>query len=258
MRHLLVVAEDERANGAKTMDAPSAPPVDSGSPGSLRSPRRQRPRVGLRVAVGRLPSSVRIVLGLGLALAVAACAGDSAVSAGLPGVPSGRIVFATEGDGVSGRLEIASIRADGSGIRRLTRHDPTGHEARWTRAGTIAFSSWGVAGSANWTIRADGSGARRLAPGSLSPSGRVAARFEGSGVVVVTASGRRLAHVRLGLDPWDMYEQLLVWSHDDRYLALSILRETDSGLIERLMIVSTRPRARVVFASRWADDWTGG
>jgi len=98
---------------------------------------------------------------------------------GAAGSAEERLVFATGGDGISGRLEIATVNADGSGFARVTRHDPSGYQPRWTRDGrsiVVTTEDAVTEFGAQWTMRPNGTHFRLLPDGVASPSGRLVAR----------------------------------------------------------------------------------
>jgi Tol biopolymer transport system component len=187
---------------------------------------------------------------------------------GATGDVPGKLVLATGGDGFSGRLEIATVNANGTGFVRLTRHDPSGFAPRWTTDGrSIVFStSDRITGfGADWRMRSDGTHSRLLPAGWVSPSGRLVARRLGRGIEIVNAAGRRLRMLPLRLGEEDFYDGGLVWSGDERYIATSIGSETNEGDFVRSVVLRTdgRTRARLIgprrddsffYASSWSPD----
>ncbi len=146
----------------------------------------------------------------------------------------GRLFFAmTE----FGRSEIASDRPDGKGFRRLTRSEPGASFAQWMDDGTIVFWSENDSSSGWWRLRG---GRLESLPGreydALSPSGRFAARVTHFGLRIVNGSGRSLRSFRF-LSQSDFVDGSLLWSLDERYVALAVVTESKCCLYERIIVV---------------------
>lgn len=180
-------------------------------------------------------------------LAVGALASSSATTRPL--------VFATNGDGVSGTLELATVRPDGSRFRKLARYDPPAFSPRWTTDGkSIVFYSDDrfTDRDATWRMRSDGS-ARELLPGGEweppSPSGELV-EIDGR---IVDVKGRTLRTLRFGglLTACGIVSPPL-WSPDGRYLALNMCTETQRLDYGWVLVVPTDGRgvARAVTPRR--------
>ena len=79
--------------------------------------------------------------------------------------PTGRLLFSTTVDDVSGRLVIATINPDRSGYEQLTHQVPSGYAPRWTSDGrSIVYVTYNTftEASAWWRMRANGTSPRRL------------------------------------------------------------------------------------------------
>jgi Tol biopolymer transport system component len=211
------------------------------------------------LALALLGSWIAVVLLTGAARATAAT--------------SDRLVFVTAGEEVYGRLEIASINSDGTGFRRLTRHDPSGFAPRWTSDGRgIVFLTFDDFSDlyGQWSVSADGKRFHHLPAGAVSPSGRWIAQPSRRGVDILTPTGRRVRRLTLplgrgdfqGLDPtWS------TWSHDERTLAATVATENADGEVisARVFVLATdgsappralRPRRTGQFevALSWSPD----
>jgi Tol biopolymer transport system component len=162
---------------------------------------------------------------------------------------SGRLLFATAGDGVTGRLEIASVNPDGRGFSRITRHDPSGYSPRWTRDGrAIVFTTYDQVTDtgAHWRMRPDGSGFKRLSAdeySAASPTGRLVAEFGRRGIKILKAGGRTVRTLRLRLGEGDLYDGQIVWSQDERLIAVSVATEADDGEYVRTFVLRVDGRA---------------
>jgi Tol biopolymer transport system component len=158
---------------------------------------------------------------LGSALLLAGAAGAS------PGA-TGTLLFATGGDGVSDKLELASINADGSGFRKLTHLAAPGFGPRWSRDGRrIIFVTEDTftENVANWRMRLDGGGRQRL-PGEAwdvpSPNGNLVQIYDR----IVDAKGKLVRRIRPGLRRDDFYGGPPQWSPDGRYITINVATET--------------------------------
>lgn len=183
----------------------------------------------------------------------------------------GRLIFATGGDGVTGRLEIASVKPDGRGFTRITRHDPSGFSPRWTRDGRgIVFTTYDrvMDTGAHWRMRPDGSGFKRLSADEYaapSPSGRLVAEAGLRGIKILTASGRTIRTLRLRLREADLYDGRIVWSRDERLIAVSVATETDDAAYVRTFVlqvdghagaraISPRIEGRFEYGLSWSPN----
>lgn len=154
-----------------------------------------------------------------------------------------------------GTLELAVVRPDGTGFRRVTRHDGGPVDApRWTSDGTriVFYASDEFNGfDYTWRIRADGA-RRELLPGDEwnppSPSGGLVHFWDR----LYDVKGRRVRTLRLvPVTADDIYAAPPVWSPDGRYLVLNMYTETQKELYTWLMVVPTDGRmARVVTPRR--------
>ena len=184
-------------------------------------------------------------------LAVGALASSSATTRPL--------VFATNGDGVSGTFELATVQPDGSRFRKLTRYDPPAFSPRWTTDGkSIVFYSDDpfTDRDATWRMRPDGS-ARQLLPGGEwyppSPSGELVE----IGGRIVDAKGTTLRTLRFGgLYPACGRTGPSLWSPDGRWLALNMCTETRREDYSWVLVVPTDGRgvARAVTPRRNGHD----
>ena len=202
------------------------------------------------------------------------CAGllltlSAAGASGAPGGAPGRLVFATSGDGVSGRLEIAAVRPDGRALLRITQHAPSGRDPRWTADGRgIVFETWDALTSsgAYFRMRPDGTGASRL-PGDPdsdwppSPSGRLAAAATRRGIAILSAAGRTVRTLRLRLGVAEDFDGPLAWSPDERRIAVNVWNE-DAGTVRVFVLRvdgKAPPRAltpKVVGRTEYALSWS--
>ncbi len=193
----------------------------------------------------------------------------AAVAGATTPLSEGKLVFTTNGDGVSDRLEIGVANPDGSGFMKLTHHSITGSGAVWTSDGRAVIFGVGdsfTGRSAYWRMRPNGTGFLRLpaeAGDAVSPSGRVVARFSASGIELVNMRGRRMRRIPLPLGRNDGYDAAPLWSPDGRWLALTIGTETDSSEYDRVLVVALRRRTPPHFLSRRrrnrfesADAWS--
>ena len=184
--------------------------------------------------------------------------------------PAQPLLFATNGDGLHGTLELATITPDGTGFRKLTRHDGPARafDPRWTTDGeSIVFNAYDEFTDLDttWRMRPDGSGLRLL-PGDKwyppSPSGESVHVWDR----IVDVNGKTIRTLRLvRLGPDDLGGSPPLWSPDGRYLALNMYTETQRELYTWIMVVPTdgRGRARVVtprrdghyaHAASWSPD----
>ena len=203
---------------------------------------------------------------LGAGLLLTFCA---ASASGAPGGGPGRLVFATSGDGVSGRLEIAAVRPDGRGMTRLTRHTPSGAAPRWTRDGRrIMFVTWDSLTDRGgyWQMRSDGTKASQL-PGDPnvnwppSPSGRLAAVAGRRGIAIVTATGRRIRTLPFRLRATEFFDGPLAWTGDERRIAVNVVDE-DAGTMRVFVLRvdgkapprALTPKDRYEYALSWSPD----
>jgi Tol biopolymer transport system component len=182
---------------------------------SLIVPTRMR---GARQLLSRRPLFVSALV-VALVLATGAAA-DS------PALGGGTLVFATGGDGVSNRLEIASVNADGSGFRKLTHVAAPGFAPRWSTDGRrIIFLTEDTytREEANWRMRADGSRRERL-PGYAwdvpSPSGDLVYTYNR----ILDAKGKVVRRLRPGLRRGEYYTEAPLWSPNGRYVVLNAAR----------------------------------
>jgi Tol biopolymer transport system component len=177
-------------------------------------------------------------------LAIAA-AGVVTSAAAAPGAAPGKLVFATAGDETD-RLEIASVRPDGTGMKKLTQNAVAGFSPRWV-AGGRKLLFWTVDSFTErghrWSMQPDGRKTRKRPLGTYSPSGRQLAQLTNRGVTILAASGRRLRHLRLRLREADFFNVGPLWSPDERYIALSIASETSRTDYERVFVARADRRA---------------
>jgi TolB protein len=177
-----------------------------------------------------------------------------AAAHGAAGAAAGRLVFVTAGDGVSGRLEIASVIPDGTGSTRVTRLEPSGYHPRWTSDGKrLVFGTYDSFSEdgASWSMPAGGGAAVRL-PGSAyaapSPDGTLVADLGDTGLVLLARNGTRVRLLQLPLAADDMYDGPIVWSPDGRRVAVSVVRETEDADYVRVFVAPAdgRTPARAV------------
>jgi len=105
----------------------------------------------------------------GAALAAAVLLPGTAADAAAPAGPTGRIAFSvdTRDDGACCRLNLATMRADGSALHLLTHVGPDvfAQHPAWSPSGASLAYDLGPSGPGStqiWTVGADGSGAHRL------------------------------------------------------------------------------------------------
>ena len=212
----------------------------------------------------------RSIVCLGLAsTAVLLPHADARARAAAGAQPSGRLLFATSGDGVSGRLEIATVAPTGGDPVRVTRLKPSGFSPRWTPNGrSIVFATYDsmTDNGAYWRMRSGGTRLERL-PGDLyaapSPSGRLVAELGSRGVELSTANGRRVRTLRLALGEADFYDGDIVWSRDERLLAVNIASESADYVRVFVLRVDGRAPAHTIspkiegryeYALSWSPD----
>jgi TolB protein len=193
----------------------------------------------------------------------------AAVAGATTPLSEGKLVFTTNGDGITDRLEIGVANPDGSGFKKLTHHSITGGGAVWTSDGRALV--FGVDDSftgrfAYWRMRPNGTGFLHLPAEDgdrVSPSGRLIARFTAYGIELVNTRGKRVRRVPLRLGRDDGYDAAPLWSPDGRWLALTIGTETDSSEYERVLVVALRRHTPPHFLSKRvpsrfesADAWS--
>jgi Tol biopolymer transport system component len=169
---------------------------------------------------------------------------------------SGKIVFATS-DGVSKRSEIAVVRPDGTGLRKLTHLPGPGEEPRWTTDGReILFVTEGERGLANWRMRSDGRRRERLPGGEWEPPSPSGDLVQVGFNRIVDARGRTLHRLRLGFRRGDSYASEPLWSPDSRYLAITVATETAKTESSWILVVRTDGRggARAVTPRKDRQD----
>ena len=207
-----------------------------------------------------------LVLGIGASLGVTSLANGHVVTHDAATRP---LIFATNGDGRSGTLELAVIRPDGTGFRKLTRRGggPTSSPTWTTDGERITFHAYDEFSDVDttWRIRADGTRRERLPGGEWdppSPSGDSVHIWDR----IVDIKGRTLRTLRLGrIGRHDVYAGPPVWSPDGRYLALNMYTETQRELYTWILVVPTDGRgvARAVTprgdghhadAASWSPD----
>jgi Tol biopolymer transport system component len=161
---------------------------------------------------------------------------------------AGRLVFATGGDGVSDRLEIAAVSASGTGFRKLTHHRPTGGGPTWSPNGRhirfFAYDRFRDQAS-RWRMRPDGSGVRRLPhldDSVPSPDGRRFIVGTRHGFEVRDSRNRRLRRLRLPLTAEESVEDF-VWSPDSRWVALDVVGEASNNEYIRVVVLGVAPGA---------------
>jgi Tol biopolymer transport system component len=158
---------------------------------------------------------------------------------------SGKLVFAT-GDGVSDKLEIAVVRPDGTGFRKLTHLRGPGVVPRWTTSGReILFrTDDGLTGrSANWRMRPDGRRRQRLPGGEWEPPSPNGKLVQVGLNRIVDAKGKTLRRLRLGFRKGDAHGDEPLWSPDGRYLAISVATDTNNVPGSRIHVVATDGRS---------------
>jgi Tol biopolymer transport system component len=136
--------------------------------------------------------------------------------------PDGRrVVFVGQRHEGDGWIGVMTVRADGTGLRRVVRG---GDYPGWTPSGRrIVYTLTTRRGSEVWESRPDGSGRRRVAGpgpgyGEWSPDGSRLALVANDRVVVRDARGRR--HVIPAGDPRWSYVNWISWSPNGRWLVL--------------------------------------
>jgi Tol biopolymer transport system component len=182
------------------------------------------------------------------ALALASLTAGALVYAA--GARTGRLVFATDRDGVSDKLEIAVVNPDGRGFHKLTHLPSPGFAAEWTMDGTrIVFMTQDLLTGryANWRMGRDGRRRERL-PGddwdAPAPSGRLVALL-GERIGIVTAEGRKVRTLPWRLRRPNVYNGPgeAVWSPDGRYLAVNIDTETPGTDYSWVFVIATDGRS---------------
>ena len=206
---------------------------------SAREPVRKKQPVSVRswAAAGMLGATVAVV--------------SISATAAAPRSSTGTLVFATAGDR-SDRLEIAIARPDGTGVQKLTYHDPGGTSPSWATDGrSIVFETFDSFSDYDslWRIKPNGKGLREVpVRGEPSPSATRFARLTRHGVDIVSAKGRIVRRMPLRLGPDDDYnDRAVLWSSDDGYLAISVDTETENADYTRVFVARVgghrRPRA---------------
>ena len=208
----------------------------------------------------------RAALAAASAAALALATLTNAAGSTGPGL-SGLLVFATNGDGVSNRLEVAVIKPDGSGFRALTHHEPTGYLLDWARDGrSILFAAKDefTGRSALWRMDSHGRQFRRLAGeewDTPSPSGRLVAEERAGGIAIVTAAGRRLRLLPVHLTGAESFDGPPLWSPDGRYLAFDLanddtdVQRTYVGRTDgRSPLRSVTPKRHSEYPMSWSPD----
>lgn len=226
----------------------------------IGSPTPKAAGQGRRTIVKRAALASAAIAALALAMLT-----NAAGSTG-PGL-FGRLVFATNGDGVSNRLEIAVINPDGSGFRALTHHEPTGHLLDWARDGrSILFVTRDefTGRSALWRMDSHGRQFRRL-PGeewdTPSPSGRLVAEERAGGIAIVTAAGRRLRLLPVHLAGAEFFNGPPLWSPDGSYLAFDLAND-DTDVVRTFVgrvdgaspLRNVTPKRHSEYPMSWSPD----
>jgi Tol biopolymer transport system component len=145
----------------------------------------------------------------------------------------GRLVFATGGDGASGRLELAVMRPNGRGFRKLTHQKPRPLWAAWTTSGSLAFATHDLLTDRGglWLMRGNGTGIQRLSTheeDAISPDGKLVARLTDAGTLeILRAGGGLVRRIALGLRKDDYFNDLSpLWSPDGRRIAVDVATES--------------------------------
>jgi Tol biopolymer transport system component len=171
--------------------------------------------------------------------------------AGSSAQTNGMLLFATGGDGVSDKLEIAGINPDGSGFHKLTHHSAPGFSPKWSTDGRrVIFETEDsfTGNAANWRMRADGSHRQRLPSGGWdvpSPDGDLVHEYDR----IVDAHGKIVRRLRPGLGRDDVYGSAPLWSPNGRYIAISVFTETQRSDYAWVDVVPTTEGGRGLFVT---------
>ena len=147
----------------------------------------------------------------------------------------------------AGKLDLYVVRADGTGLRRLTRRG--GSSAAWSSRNRIAY----VRDDSLRIVRPDGTSGRRVATGrnpDWSPSGRSLAYDLRGRTYTLAVRGSRAPRARRRLVRRGF--QRPVWSPDGRLLA--VLRPGGDVPADLFVIRSDGTRLRRIYRSRAPDD----
>jgi Tol biopolymer transport system component len=198
-----------------------------------------------------------------LAVTVCVVALVMPLGAAARGAATGGLAFVTGGDGVSGRLELAVMRPDGGGFRKLTHHEPFGLAPFWTAGNGIAFASYDsfTDHGALWLMHGDGTEIRRV-PGdpysdAVSPNGELAAMLTNRGRLdILTTRGHRVRRILLLQRDDFLDEGSLLWSPDSRSIAVTVYTETDRAEYSSILVVRVdRGAARRITPRRDQQNW---
>jgi Tol biopolymer transport system component len=182
-----------------------------------------------------------------------------------------RIVFARrEGDGDASQVGLYVVFRDGSGLRRLTRHDDD--SPSWSPGGnTIAYTRWRGYGGLERDVRRmdpDGTHSRLLARNAANPSWSP----DGSRIAVVQELRFRLAVVDVrtrrarGVTASPLFPEFPAWSPDGRRIAFEDYSDVHSdnawvGIPEIYVVGADGSGLRRLTrneAADWSPAWLRG
>lgn len=199
---------------------------------------------------GRTASSRRRP-SVSFAVAVLTAAAAFVGPAGGAQTETGKLAFATSGDGVSNLLEIGVVSPNGGPIKKLTHHRLSGDSPTWTTTGrhfVFEVSDSFTGRGSHWRVAWDGRRLKRLSGAGEwdvpSPDGRHVARIGGrADIEIINDRGKIVRRLFFGRSVnWrlDYLDAPPLWSRDGRWLAIDA--GTDVGDYSRTIVLPVNGR----------------